>query len=466
MKKIFLFISIVAVLADTGCKKFVDVNTDPNRPLDVSEKLMLGPIEFNIANALNAGNEGSAAAYTNHFMQMVCYNQVALNYGTYVFVNTNLNATWGTVYTTCLENLKLLQTKSQKNGNSNYTAVAEILSAYALGFATDLWGDIPYTKAFQGLGNFTPAYDKQEDIYKAIQTLLDQAVVDIDKKTPLKPGTEDFFYTGDMTKWRKLAFSLKARYYMHLTKAPGYTAVAQANLALTALANGMTGMADELKFIYPGGATSQNVWYANMLPASTLVASSAIVDTLVGRSDPRLHFLIAPAKNTGKDTGRVIGTAAIGTLNNFSLLGPAYCSIGSTGYIMPYTEVQFLQAEATLITTGFAAAQPFYQAGISTHMTKLGVPAGSITTYLGTRGTLTASNALEMIMQEKKIADFLSPENYNDWRRTGFPKLTIVQNAQVATIPRRLLYPQTEINANPQPQQSATLTDRVWWDAP
>jgi len=466
MKKIFLFISIVAVLADTGCKKYVDVNTDPNRPLDVSEKLMLGPIEFNIAYAINSGNEGTASTYTNHFMQMVCYNQVALNYGTYVFVNTNLNATWGVVYPTCLENLKLLQQKSQKNGNSNYTAVAEVLTAYVLGFATDLWGDIPYSKAFQGLGNFTPTYDKQEDIYKAIQALLDQAVVDIDKKTPLKPGAEDFFYAGDMTKWRKLAFSLKARYYMHLTKAPGYTAATQAGLALTALQNGMTGTADEWKFVYPGGATSRNVWFENMLPGTTLVASSAIVDTLVGRNDPRLHFLIAPAKNTSKDTGRVIGTAAIGTLNNFSLLGPAYCSIGSIEYIMPYTEVQFLQAEATLITTGFAAAQPFYQAGITTHMTKLGVPGGSITTYLAARGTLTASNALELIMQEKKIADFLSPENFNDWRRTGFPVLTKVLNAQVSEIPRRLLYPQTEINANPQPQQSATLTDRVWWDAP
>jgi hypothetical protein len=48
-------------------------------------------------------------------------------------------------------------------------------------------------------------------------------------------------------------------------------------------------------------------------------------------------------------------------------------------------------------------------------------------------------------MQEKKIADFLSPENYNDWRRTGFPKLTKVLNAQVSDIPRRLTYPQAEI---------------------
>src|SRR5262249_21232962 len=143
------------------------------------------------------------------------------------------------------------------------------------------------------------------------------------------------------TKWRKLAFSLKARYYMHLTKAPGHTAAGQADLALAAMANGFTGTADEWKFVYPGAATSQNIWYVNMLPLSTLVASSAIVDTLKTRNDPRMPFLLAPAKNTGLYNGRAIGTPNIGNLNDYSLLGAAYCSVGSTEYIMPYTEFQF-----------------------------------------------------------------------------------------------------------------------------
>jgi len=32
------------------------------------------------------------------------------------------------------------------------------------------------------------------------------------------------------------------------------------------------------------------------------------------------------------------------------------------------------------------------------------------------------------------------------------------------SIPRRLLYPQVEKIANPQSEQTALLTDRVWWD--
>jgi hypothetical protein len=69
-----------------------------------------------------------------------------------------------------------------------------------------------------------------------------------------------------------------------------------------------------------------------------------------------------------------------------------------------------------------------------------------------------------LIIEEKAIANLFNLETYNDWRRTGYPVLTLVEGA-LSAIPRRLLYPQSEIITNAQPQQSAKLTDRVWWDA-
>jgi hypothetical protein len=467
MKKIYIIILTIATLAGTGCKKFVDINHDPNRPTAVQEKLLLAPIEFNIANQVTAGPEGGVATYSNHYMQMVCYNQPIPNFGTYQMVSTSNNATWAAIYVTCLNNLKSLTTQSQANGNPNYTAIAEVLTAYCLGTATDWFGDIPYSKAFNGAsGNFTPTYDKQEDIYKSIQALLDQAITDMGKNTGLKPGTDDFYYAGDMTKWKKAAYTLKARYYMHLINAPGYTPATQANLALTALQNGLAANTDDLQFNYPGASTSQAIWYVNMQPLSTLLASSAIVDTLVGRADPRLPLLIAPAKGTGLYTGRAIGTPTVGTYANYSLLGSFYAAVNAIEPILPYTEALFIKAEATLITSDAATAQPIYQAAITANMNKLGIAAGPQATYLAARGTLTTASALERIMQEKKIADYLSLENFNDWRRTGYPKLTLVPNATLTAIPRIFSYPQSEIDNNPQPQNKAARaqTDRVWWD--
>jgi hypothetical protein len=360
----------------------------------------------------------------------------------------------------------MMNDKATTNGNYNYSGIAKILTAFCLGVATDYWGDIPYTEAFGGISKLQPAYDSQESIYKAIQQLFDDGIADINKNAIITPGDDDYFYHGDMDQWKRLAYTLKARYYMHLTKAPGYTALAQANLALTALQNGMLGNNDDVIMTYAGGAGAQNPWNINFLEVSTLVLSSACVDTLVTRNDPRLPKMIAKAKETGLYNGRPIGSVNIsGSLYIYSLPGSAYGDANSPVYVFNYSEALFLKAEATLIKSGFAAAEPIYQDAIRSHMTKLGISSGDINTYLASRGTLTAANALQRIMEEKKIANFLSIENFNDWRRTGYPLLTKVPNAlSNMDIPRRLIYPEVEILSNPQAIQTAKLTDRVWWD--
>jgi hypothetical protein len=251
---------------------------------------------------------------------------------------------------------------------------------------------------------------------------------------------------------------------MHLTKAPGYTAQAQADLVLAALQNGMKANSDDVKMAYSGSAGQQNPWYVNFLPVSTLVLSSACVDTLVMRNDPRLPMLINKATETGAYNGRPIGSVNIsGSLDVYSLGGPAAGEANSPVYVFNYSEALFLKAEATLIKSGYAAAEPVYRAAIDSNMARLGVARSDIDNYLAARGTLTAANALQRIMEEKKIANFLSIENFNDWRRTGFPVLSKVPNAS-SEIPRRFLYPQVEILSNPQGIQTARLTDRVWWD--
>ncbi|THU32062.1 SusD/RagB family nutrient-binding outer membrane lipoprotein [Niastella caeni] len=450
----------------TGCKKFIDVNNDPNNPTSVQESLILSPVELNVSSVLTggAGTDGLAAILVNHYMQNVALNQPVPNHGTYLLFNVDLDETWRTIYVKSLNNLKVLNDKATANGNYNYSGIARIMSAFCLGIATDYWGDIPYTEALNGSNKLQPAYDSQESIYKAIQQLLDDGIADINKNALLKPGKDDYFYKGNMDQWKRLAYTLKARYYMHLTKAPGYTALAQADLALTALQNGLQANSDDMKMTYAGGAGNENPYYTDFLPVSTLVLSSACVDTLVTRNDPRLPKLIAKAKQTDQYTGRPIGSVNIsGSLNIYSLPGTAVGAASSPVYVFNYSEALFLKAEATLIKSGYAAAEPVYQDAIRSHMTKLGIADADVNTYLNSRGTLTAANALQRIMEEKKIANFFSLENFNDWRRTGYPTLTKVPNA-TSEIPRRMLYPQVEILSNPQAVQSARITDRVWWD--
>ena len=118
-----------------------------------------------------------------------------------------------------------------------------------------------------------------------------------------------------------------------------------------------------------------------------------------------------------------------------------------------------------MIKSGYAATQAVYEEAVLSNLSKLGINPSSAeaTAYVNSR-TLTASNATQHIMEEKAVGNIFNLETFNDWRRTGFPVLQPVDGA-LSEIPRRLLYPQSEILTNPQSQQSAKLTDRVWWDA-
>ena len=351
---------------------------------------------------------------------------------------------------------------AKTDGKANYAAIAKILTAYTLATATDIWGDIPYSQAFQGVAKIAPAYDKQEDIYKNVQNLLNTALAQIDPSSTVVPGGDDFFYNGNMDAWKKLAYTLKARYFMHLTKAPGYTADVQADSALLALAQGFASNNDDLHLQYAGAAGTENSWYLVFSPITTYILNTTFITNLQTNNDPRLPFMVLPAASTGLYTGRTVGDP-VGDLSAYSYPTPFYGGIGTSNYLVCYTEALFLQAEATLIKSGFAAAQPIFQQGITQHMLKLGVPQADIDTYITARGSLTSGNALQRIMEEKSTANFLNNENFTDCRRTGFPLLTKEPGA-ISEIPRRLLYPESEILTNPQPQQSAKLTDRVWWD--
>jgi hypothetical protein len=449
------YILFIAVALCCSCKKFLDVNTNPNSPVDVQEPLLLAPAEVAVSDYVFAGN---ASIITQNYVQAIAANQLNPGIGNYQLFNVDLDGDWFNFYVICLTNLRILSEKGEKDSSYNYAGIAKILSAYTLGTATDLWGDIPYSQGFTGTDNLTPDYDKQEEIYKVVQSLLSIGIGDIERHSAIVPGTDDFFYGGDMDKWIRLAYVLKARYFMHLSKVSSTAA----DSALTALSKGFTTNDDNFKFKYAGNSGSENPWNLTFGEVSTYVLNATFVEGFKTRNDPRLNKMVSPATNTGLYTGRVIGTPT-GSLHSFSYPTDFYAGASASTYLVNYSEALFLQAEATLKKSGFAAAQPIYEAAVKAHMDLLGVPAGNVNTYLAGR-PLTATNALQLIMEEKSVANFLNPENFTDWRRTGFPALTKV-NGALSDIPRRLLYPQSEILTNKQAQQTARLTDRVWWDA-
>ena len=460
--------NIIIILACTvfvvaGCKKFLDVNKDPNHPLAVSESLILTPVELTTSTSIVGGFNGTIAAY---WMQQLSLNQPSPQAENYRILPADVDNTWSFyMYPNVFENLDIMIAQAEAQGHNEYAAIGKTLFAFNMAITTDLWNEVPSSEALQIANNKAPKYDSQESIYNQIQSMLDSALYYINQPaSAVAPSSDDFIYSGDMSKWKKFAYMLKARFYLRLTKAPGHTAAAQADSALTAIQNAFTSNDDNATVSYSGSAQAESPWYENTLPgAGGVVMAKSFVDSLIARKDPRLPVLAAKGSG-GTYLGRASGAEADPDPAVYSSVNTFYAGASAPLFLGTYSEQLFIQAEATFIKQGAAAAEPIYKAAIASHMSLLGIASGAQNAYINSRPLLTASNGIEQIITEKYVAGFLSIETYNDWRRTGFPVLMLAQNPYVNYIPRRWPYSSTEILTNPQPQQTATTADRVWWD--
>ncbi|MGH7459533.1 MAG: SusD/RagB family nutrient-binding outer membrane lipoprotein, partial [Longimicrobiales bacterium] len=152
-------------------------------------------------------------------------------------------------------------------------------------------------------------------------------------------------------------------------------------------------------------------------------------------------------------------------------IGTYYSAENASLSLASFADQKFTEAEARFIVNGAAAADAPYRDGIRAHMQKLGVASAAITAYVNARPALgSVSNPLEAIITEKYIANYLKPEAWHDWRRTGFPRLTIVEQAMLPGIPQRVRTPGSELTNNIN-QVTATgipiglegMMTKVWW---
>jgi hypothetical protein len=462
--KLIVVLVAGSALVGTGCKKYLDVNTDPNNPLQVKEAQILSPVEVTTSTNIVGGLYGTVTAY---WMQQLSLNQASPSIESYTITPVDANNTWNYfLYPNVFQNLNMMINQAEQKHNNEYAAIGKALYAYNLAITADMWGNVPYSQAFKIPAVMQPAYDKQEAIYTIIQQMLDSALYYIQQPAgKVQPGNDDYMYGGDMDQWKKFVYTLKARYYLRLSKAPGHTAAQQAEQALLALEQGFDSNTDNALVAYPGSGQAENPWYMNTGDASGgVVMAQSFIDSLVSRKDPRLA-IFATKGNKGNYAGRRVGTTPAADPDSFSVVNKFYAGNDASLYLATYSEALFIKAEAIFIKQGAAAATPFYEAAIAAHMNMLGVPAPAQQTYINSKPALTAANALAQIITEKYVAGFLSPETYNDWRRTGYPQLKPYQDEIVKSIPRRWPYPANELLTNPQPDQKVSLNDRVWWDA-
>ncbi|MDO9375649.1 MAG: hypothetical protein Q7T76_14615, partial [Ferruginibacter sp.] len=107
--KIIFGLMLTAVMfAAAGCKKYLDVNKDPNNPTDVPENLLLPPLITDIGVTVAGGsfsvqNTSGIALINAYWMQQLSLNQPLPQFESYKFTTGDAEYTWGEVYINILQ---------------------------------------------------------------------------------------------------------------------------------------------------------------------------------------------------------------------------------------------------------------------------------------------------------------------------------------------------------------------------
>jgi hypothetical protein len=454
MKKIVLPILLIMMLL-SSCEKWIDpkMNVDPNNPTEVAMAQLVAPIEANLAYVVG----GELARFVCPWMQQIAglQSQSAGN-DIYVIGESDVNGDWSwNLYSPGMINTKILMDKAASTNSPNYAAIAKILMAYHLGVTTDLWGDIPYSDALNGASlQLKPTYDTQQEIYTTIFTLLNGAITDLGSASSVfSPADEDLIYAGDLTKWKKTAYALKARYSLHLAKRNGTTAYSD---ALAAAANAYTSNDDDFKFVFGSALNNSNPIYQSEQDRNGYYSANATYEDMLSlTSDPRqlVYFNGTVGSRPGEPNA------------NAATIGTSYASPNTPVYLMSYAELKFIEAEARFkLNSSDALAVNAYNEGLKASLQREGV-YGDGTWYNANKITL-ATITLGKIINQKYLSSFLQIETWTDWRRTGYPVLALATGATKNEIPRRLPYPQDERLYNGENMPAGlTITSHVWWDA-
>lgn len=475
MQKIIKYTLCSALIATLGlqsCKDsyFDALSDNPNQVPVATLSTLLATSTYKIGN-----NNYFIGSITAPYVQYTA-NPTANGAGdTYQAID--FSATWDALYF-AMADANEMKKLAIAQGSSEYKGVADVIIAYNLTLVNDLWGDAPFSEAFD-INNLRPKYDKQQDVYNQAMALLDEAIVELAKtnSTVKLAPTSDLIYgktTAERANWLKMAYALKARLLNKVSKTSSYNPTA----ILAALSNSFTANADDA-----GMATfkERNPW-ANVALSNAQQSlggwlSEQLIDAMNGTTftvfDPRIE----------KITDKTINNVYIGTVNGAGNRLPGanttkdecyisrnspWTSDTSPLLIVTYAELKFIEAEA-YFSTDKVKSYAAYLAGISANMDKLTVTAANRDAYLANPLVAVGAAALtkDLIFKEKYIVTYLNPEAWNDARRFDYKykDFGMPANAALPTFIRRLDYTQGERSKNGgNVPVDVPRTTKLWWD--
>jgi hypothetical protein len=470
MKKRQIFIQslfVLSLLCVSSCKDFEELQIDPNRAVEAQPSLLLTGIEVAAFNrvSLTPAVASRYAVFTDGTDPVQYYGWQRSGFEQYDNIRQ----------------VTKMEEEAKRLGRENYVALAKFFRSYFFIDLTQRFGDIPYEEAMQGTSNnFTPQYTPQEDIYADVLKQLTEAS---DMLTSSKGEISgDVIYGGDIIQWKKLINSFKLRVLMSLSAKEGN---ARLNIKeqFRQIVENPTGYPiissnkDNAALPYFDRDGNRYPYFNNNSIKTAYYLDESFVNLLKERQDPRLFSFAAPefkAAEADLDTrdfnayGGLQGDASLAenTVRLNAGEGSPFDArfynepVNEPSLVLSYAEVEFILAEA--IQRGWISgdAALHYRNGIRASMQYYGIADSVIDRYLAEPKVMYDPAAgIEMISTQKYLASFMNSgwEPFYNQRRTGFPTFSatgegIINKGQV---PKRWMYPESELNLNRENVQEA-----------
>ena len=459
-----LISGIITLFLVLSCdSSFEELNNNPNSittdevipPTLLIKGTMLADIAINQSHL-----QRIAGMWTGQYR-----GEISLYLGIYNYdiSSSESNSAWTYLYNGMLKQFSEINKYYAINGTDTegqlIIGICKVLEANAVGTATSIWGDIPYSEAVNPAIS-DPVFDRQSSIYNALQTKLDEAIVLLSNPTTKNTLSEDIFFGGNKDKWKKTAYTLKARYYLDTR---------QYALAYAAALNGISDYAGTMKFTPPstGLTGAENLLYRFMI--GTRVGYLSVNNTFCRNLlDTQTNFPTISRRNAKTNeqarrnhlnAGSITGTGTTTIINgefkpmdlvtyqeNLLILAETGTrTVNFTEGLLQLNKVRTFLASADSFDKRAATDVKLYTAYVASDFANGGME--NLDNINSTKALLRE------IIEERYVTGFGTFIPWNDARRLRKNEYDIavkipLNNTTVTLHPERFLISQDEINTN------------------
>ena len=519
-KNIYVLKYLLVLSLLVGCTKdFDELNTNPYQISDESlrqdnnhvgaffpamlNNIFGDQIEHNLAHE----------SFVRHLATPTPFVGGVNNTTYYIRWNTYWNRVYGQIFAPSRQVLQIAEAEN----NAVFAAWARLLRVLAASRLSAYHGPIIYSN--YGSTDADILYDSEQSLYNSWFSDLDQIVTDFTANEDFGGMAKfDDSYGGDISKWIKLANSMRLQLAMRISKVDPALAKTQGEKAISA-AGGLITTNDDNFYIknYDGFFRPARICFG----WGDTRMSATMESVLGGYEDPRVSKYFDPATDNAVYADHPEFPYK-GIRNGAELVAKddrlSYSTIATAFLTWPArrcfssAETEFLLAEAALRDwAGTRSAQEHYESGVKESFAEWG--AGGVDAYLQQDDSKLPWDyndpkadgevndfvsrievgvqwndaddkevKLEKIMTQKWLAALHNTiEIWVDHRRTGYPKLPYNykndSNADWGVIPpndflRRMPFVNGERNNNPNGVADATqklggpdeIGTRLWWD--